>query len=311
MKKRTVNTIFFLIVICALAYLLAKPEQFLILKNVSWMSLLFLLFLSCMAILVNAWQFRYLCMIFDIHLKFTEWFGLTVCTSMYNYFTPASGGAVARAVYLKQRHDLPFSEYASLWAGIYWVSFFISSLLALVLGLASYSPADEYYLPIVAVAALLLIGTITAGAVSFFFNLSRIPLPGVRLRNMASTFSSGLARFRKSRRMLLPVCFFCLGFLLLSAVKLYFAFESLGISVSFMRLILVQAFLSISLVISITPGNLGIREGIVGLFSGILGISVEQAVIGALLDRVVSLVVVFVLGFVYSRLLLNDMREKE
>jgi hypothetical protein len=44
---------------------------------------------------------------------------------------------------------------------------------------------------------------------------------------------------------------------------------------------------------------------------GILGILVEQDVLGVFLDRVVSLIVVFFLGFIYSRLLLNDVSEEE
>jgi len=311
MKRKTANKIFILIFVCALVYLLAKPEQFLILNNISVASFCFLVLLSYLVIFVNAWRFRYLCKIFDISLTFTEWFGLTVCTTMYNYFTPASGGAVARAVYLKKKHDLSYSEYASLWASIYWVIFFISSTIAIVLGVVLYSPETKYYLLIIIFSSVLLLGTIASGLIALFFDLSRIPLPGARLCNMASIFSRGIARFKKNRSILLLVCIFCLGFIFLSAVKLYWAFESLGISVSLSKVILIQTFMSISLVISITPGNLGIREGIVGVFSGILGISVEQAIFGALLDRVVSLAVVFFLGFIYSRLLLNDVSEEE
>ncbi len=311
MKKTILNLVFILIVVCAVAYLLARPEQFTILKNISGANLFVLFLLSCLAVTCNAWQFRYLVMVFDIRLPFTEWFGLTVTNAMYNYFAPVRGGMVARALYLKKKHNFPLSEYASLLAGIYWFSFFICAMLALILGIAHYTPEAKFYVLIIAVSAALLIFTILIAAASLFIDLSRLPIPNARLRNILSIFSRGLSQFGKNKAMLLPICFFCLLFVFLSSACLYWAFVSLGISVCFTKVILVQAFLSISLVLSITPGNLGIKEGIIGLFAGVLDISVEQAIMGALLDRAVSLIIVFFFGFIYSKILLNDLSENE
>jgi uncharacterized membrane protein YbhN (UPF0104 family) len=59
-----------------------------------------------------------------------------------------------------------------------------------------------------------------------------------------------------------------------------------------------------SMVFSFTPGNIGIKEGIIGLSSNLLGISYDQALVGAILDRIIALLIVFSLGLFFSHKLL-------
>jgi hypothetical protein len=64
------------------------------------------------------------------------------------------------------------------------------------------------------------------------------------------------------------------------------------------------------MIFSTTHGNLGIKEGIIGLSSSILSISPEEALLGAVLDRVVAMIEVFGLGAVFSRMLLRKVNLK-
>jgi len=61
---------------------------------------------------------------------------------------------------------------------------------------------------------------------------------------------------------------------------------------------------NLSGVISLTPGGLGIREGIVALSSVLLGYPVGDAVLVTLVDRAVGMLVVFPLGL-FSNYQLN------
>ena len=59
------------------------------------------------------------------------------------------------------------------------------------------------------------------------------------------------------------------------------------------------------MILSIIQSHIGIREGIVGLSSGLLKITPEQALMGAVIDRIIAMVVIFMLGIPYSRYLLK------
>ena len=94
-------------------------------------------------------------------------------------------------------------------------------------------------------------------------------------------------------------------FTVIMGLRLYLAFYLLGIEVDVIKIIFIQAIVTFTRIIAVTPGNIGIKEGIIGLSSSLLGISPEDALLGAVLDRVVAMIVVFGLGAVFSRVLLN------
>jgi hypothetical protein len=60
---------------------------------------------------------------------------------------------------------------------------------------------------------------------------------------------------------------------------------------------------SFSLLVRITPGNLGIQEAVVSLSSGLLGIGTGQGLLVSLLIRVATMIPTFTLGPVFSFLL--------
>jgi len=305
MKNTTSTIIILAIIIIVLIYLFSNAEDLLVLEKVSLINLCFLLLLSFIATLANGCQFKYLLRIFHIKLIFTEWFGLTVTNTMLNYFTPARGGMIARALYMKKRHNLSLSEYASLLAGLNLFGFIISSLSAIVVSLGCYFFLDEFYKVIIIFSLVLLFLSTLMGFILSRASLSSLPISNIRIQNILSLVGQGLHRFKNNTRLLIPICFFCFCFLLLSAARLYWAFLSVGIKVHWLKVLLVQAFVGLSLVISITPGNLGVKEGIIGLFARVLGISIEQAILGALVDRIIMMIIIFFFGIIYSRLLLN------
>ena len=72
----------------------------------------------------------------------------------------------------------------------------------------------------------------------------------------------------------------------------------------------INSMIAFSMGFSITPGNIGIKEGIIGLSSTLLDISFDQALLDALLDRVVAMILVFGLGLVFSRILIKEIKTK-
>ena len=305
MKRNLIAIVVLAITVGAFAYFFAATEDVVVLKKISPGNLCFLLLLCCTAILANGGQFKYLSKVFNIRLTFTEWFGLTVINTMFNYFVPARGGMIARALYMKKRYDLTLSEYASLMAGATWFGFLISSLSAVILCFGCYFFFDEFYKVIMSFSLITLSLCIAVGVLVSRTTLARFSILNERVHNILSLVGRGLHRFKDNTQLLVPICCFSLCFLLLSAARLYWAFLSIGIDVHWLKILLVQAFSGFLLVVSITPGNLGIREGFIGLFASVLGISVKQAILGALVDRIMMMIVIFVFGIIYSKLLLS------
>ena len=59
--------------------------------------------------IISSFKIKIIMGVFDIRLKFVEWFGLGVVSTFYNYFITKSG-AFVRAIYFKKQHNLEYSK---------------------------------------------------------------------------------------------------------------------------------------------------------------------------------------------------------
>jgi len=91
----------------------------------------------------------------------------------------------------------------------------------------------------------------------------------------------------------------------LGALSLYLEFKVFGMDLSISAAIFLAAMGSLSLLISITPGGLGISEAIIVFSASTLGITPIQSLSAALAGRLVSVIVLFILGPIFSYLLIK------
>jgi len=70
-------------------------------------------------------------------------------------------------------------------------------------------------------------------------------------------------------------------------------FYALGVGANLLKILLYNCLAGVSLLISLTPGALGVREGIFFLTSDVLGISGDGIMQLALLDRGVTVLTLF------------------
>jgi uncharacterized protein (TIRG00374 family) len=81
-----------------------------------------------------------------------------------------------------------------------------------------------------------------------------------------------------------------LGNILLNSIVTYLEFLSIGIDIKILDVLLYTSLSSVSLLISLTPGSLGIREAVFLITSESIGINQEQILQLAVLDRSVLFV---------------------
>lgn len=307
MQKKAKNLVFLIIILGGFFFLLLNKtilEQF---KNVRLPEIFLAFAASLMGILFFSLGFKYLVKIFDVDLSFKEWFGLTICNSMFNYYIPARGGTVAKAIYLKKQYGFKYSFYITLVAWSFMLCVALTALIGLVTVLYLSISRREFSLPlfvffisVLAVSSLLMYG-------SKF--LIRLPLrfKAQKLSQFLQNMSFGMAFFSKNIKLTLKASLFLILHVFIMAVRLHCCFKALDIPVYFPEIIIVRTLTEFSLFISLIPGSLGIKEGMVIFSAGLFGIPVQSAVAAALLDRAVAMILIFVFGFVFSRILLGKL----
>jgi len=243
---------------------------------------------------------KYLLEPFGIRLGFKEWFGLSVVTTFYNTITPFRGGMVARALYLKERHNFSYTSFLATMSGIYVVNFFIQSTAGLLSAAAIYFQSGIFSPAI----SVIFGGFFLASLVMLMFS-PEMPDSKNPVLNKAAQIFNGWNGIRKNRKIVITVV--CTAFLqlFLTAAGLLISYKVFGIDVSIAQSVFLSSISLLGIVISITPGSLGVAEAITVFSSLALGITVAQSLSAAVLIRLTSLAVIFTLGPVYSYILIK------
>lgn len=308
MNKKYQYIILLAFVVIALWYGYTHKELFLNLKKISAFSLIALILLVFVSHILNGYRFKYLMRVFTTDLNFREWFGLSVCNSMFNYYLPARGGIAVRAYYLKKKHKFSYSHYTSLIAGSYIIIFFLSAGIGLVLTLL-YKPIHGilYGKLVMIFSGLLLLTMIGTFLLVLFLKLGK-RFKNERFNNILELVKEGLDFFQENRRLIISFSILHVAFISVMGARLFVCFSAIDIDVVPLQMLIISSLTTFSIVLSLTPANLGIKEGIISFSAHLLGIPADQAMLAALIDRGVAIVLTFLFGLIFSRILLSDMK---
>lgn len=272
-----------------------------LLRDVSWiwlaaLALLRILFLGINGLFLQACAGR-----LGVQLRFFEWFGLPFMTTMANYLTPLSGGMLARAAYLKRRHQLPYVQFLSLLSANYLIIFGASGIVGLITMFALPANAANRLL-------LMVFFALISGAVVLLLLLPGVRLPGRwRVIRLANRALDGWTAVTSDSRLLVQLFVYGFGSVLLNALAFWAAYRALQLTVSWQTAVLVSLSTIFSTLLTVTPGNLGVREAIIGLVSELAGVGVGEGLVVALLIRASTLLSAFTLGPLFSFMLTRQL----
>jgi uncharacterized membrane protein YbhN (UPF0104 family) len=302
-KTRPVFVVGTLIIIAAIATIYYYNPQ--LLEPLNGINLLLLLCLIISRIffhMTNGLILREVASKFHIILTRREWFGLPFVTSMGNYITPFSGGMIARASYLKYRHNFPYARFVSVLGASFMIFFWVAGMAALITLLLFFERSAIYWQLIFFFGAVVL-------SISMVVIFPSVKLPGNnRLSTLINISLEGWDFIKSDLSLLAKLALYTVANILINGISFWLAFVALyGFSLSYGTIFLISLFSTFSILVRITPGNLGVFESIVSLSSGILGVGVGLGLMVSLLIRAASLIPIFTLGPVFSFVLTREL----
>ena len=289
-------------------FVYARKDSFHAIRNVSTTSLPLMFATSAFSLVLNGILFNNGIAIFALRLPFKEWYGLTMANTMYSYFLPARGGLVARAFYLNYKYGFPYSDYLSFTSGTLILNLFAASFLASTIQLFLLFLQNFLLKPIFFVSILTTL--ILAGLIS---TVSSVHLKKISASNKIAHFFlnvvRGFRRFKNEPAKTASFIFLQFFFIFALALRLYVVFWALGLGVNYIHLALITSIVSFSMLFSLTPGNLGIKEALISVSANLLGVSPEEALLAAIIDRLITASLVISQGFVFTRMLLTEIED--
>ena len=305
-KTRSVFTIA-LLLLCVAGisfYLRANQELVGLLANLSWQTAVLLVVLRFLFVAINGLFLKLFAAKLHVRLNWREWVGLPFVTTMGNYLTPLSGGMLARAAYLKNRHALSYTHFTTLLAANYLITFWVSVLAGLGMMPFLWQQARTPWLMLlffvfcwVGLSVILLVPVPS-------FSSTKRPL---RLLSQALI---GWQTVKSDRRLMWHLVLLAMVSLFLNAAAFWLSYRALQIPVSWGTAVMVSLATVFSTLTTITPGNFGIREAFVSFISEIVGAGVGEGLLVALLIRGTTLISAFTLGPIFSASLAREIRLK-
>jgi len=295
--KKKINLLLYGLTLIAIPYLLysniGEINKILISLN-SW-HICVLISISILCIILNSKAFDISISILGLNLNVLEWFTISNINNLYNYIIPFNGGQAVRARYLKSEYNFSYNSYISFISNLYLINLLISSMIALGIAAYLYFTTDkiEPYLILFLVGVTVALLT-TLLAIRFNFINKFEKLRKWKFLNKLMSNSTELLTSKQTFSLvgiyLARLSFMCL--------RLFLLLGFLNFNVNFFDVFLVLCVAQFSTVLSITPGNIGVREVIISSLGIVIGLNFEEVLYITFIERGIILLLTLLLGLI-------------
>ena len=283
-------------------YAVNNQEVFVDLMELTWTTLLWVTVGRLLVFFSNGMFVKWTAEAFTRRLTMGEGIYVGILSAVGNFFGPLLGGASIRAVYLRRVHDLPYTKFTSTLMVYYVLLFGLNFTLAMV-GLVS---LDLQTTPWVLVA-LFGGGLLVLGASTFIRLPQRLRTDDPGRSRLTRRVLGILVDIESGWRRLLRMPWLLIKLVGLASLSIaaqfliaFVSFQAIGADISWASLAIYVSIVTISLLIAVTPGAIGIREAMLLLVTETLGVSGEAIIQVAVIDRGVTFALLLAL-FVITR----------
>jgi uncharacterized protein (TIRG00374 family) len=242
---------------------------------------------------------------FGFKLGFKESFGLAIITNFYNTITPFRGGMAARAVYLKKKYKFPYVHFLATLSAIYIIIFLIGSIA----GLNSMIVIWYHYGLFNWIIFILFFALFIFLMLIIIFSPKFIERKNKWLSRFVKVIN-GWHLIKNNKKVVFTTAIVSLIQLILATTTLLINYSIFGIHLSFFAALFIASVNNLAILIAITPGNLGIGDAISVFSASIVGVGLTNAVAATILGRAISIIVISILGPIFSYRLMRNLKKK-
>lgn len=285
MVKKMLSVLFLVCIVAAgIIYYVTHKEDFYLITSVSTSALVVLSALFIVISLCLGLQLKIIMNHYHLDIGFLECYGLSRTSSFINLLLPFGGGMSFKAIYLKKLLKLRYS------------SFIASMAIANIIKIMIFALAAVFFvLPLGGVLSSVSIITFSA---SLLFLLL-----GHKLKKLDNTSAGHVIqvinewqKIKEDRSTIAKLVCLSLFFFAATSVSIYLSFQAFSVDISVRAGGTIAAFTSITGLLNLVPGNLGIREALFIIISRTYGIGINESAHAAALGRLVQIIWTFILA---------------
>ena len=297
--KNILSMALFLLLVLLLAfYVWQNREDMLRMLHLSPGTTFGMLLLGFMGGIINCFYHLALLRTYGIPLSLTDWMGVVSVSNAIAYVLPLRADLVFSAAYYKRVKGLAYTKSVSMAAGniLFGVAFSLLQILVSLLCIGFLQGSWPGLL-----WGLWGLGTLCLGLIVFCALGMKGRLPGFLAKfRLLQSVLEGFTDLLRNRALLLQVLC-CLVFNNLCQLFLYsLCFRSIGLSIPLYMALFYNSVSWLIGIVAIVPGNIGIKESVMGAATLLLGSVFQTGFAVSLLQRVVMLIVHIVMGLIFA-----------
>jgi uncharacterized protein (TIRG00374 family) len=301
MRKILSFIILSIILIFSIIFIRNNINEFSKIPTISFVYIVPLIILTISTLFINGLRIKLFGDYYGINLSINEWFGLSSITTMGNHMTPFRGGAAARAFYMKKIHNFSYTSFLTTIAASYVLRFFIYGLLGVILSLIIYQFYNFFNNILFLSLVLLTFSSLLTIIIFPIFRQTRN-----KFLNRIIKILEEWNVMRKNYDFLFKILLLDLGLWLIRSLKLFFVFKAFSFDIPFVFILLISVLSIISVFLSLTPAGLGVVEAVVAFSAEVVGVGFVGGLYASILDRIITVIVIFIIGPIFSYRLMKD-----
>jgi len=114
--------------------------------------------------------------------------------------------------------------------------------------------------------------------------------------------------FSQNRQLVISFSALHIVYIFIVEVGLFICFSAIDLKVFPLQILIIPSLTTFSMLLPLTPANLGVREGIISFSALLFGLPADQTLLAALIDRGVAVIITFLFGLIFSRILLSGLK---
>lgn len=223
---------------------------------------------------------------------------LPTAMNMWSYLLPVQGGMIYSVAFFKTKYGISLITGTSLSVFTYVINVFIGGLAGFAFVL--YSPDKHLVLGLISVGCILspLLLSLTYKFGNLFKHIS-VGIVSKVLDTIHRLLKDSSDMLKKSRLLSGSVLLNLLHSVTMIA-WFYWSSIALGAGVSLLGCVILGLFMKISIILRITPGNLGLEQILAGGLAVTIGSSIKLGVVISLYMTITTLFIVFTVGLLFT-----------
>ena len=299
MNKRTVVNIlsyFAMVILLAVVFwIFIKKDELELLCKIDLLSFSVLIVFTIVFYMLGGLQYYFLKDMYGVNLEKKDILLLPVAMNLWSFLVPIQGSSIFFMLFLKHRHNVKISDGLSITIFLYLITVFFAGLVGVIFVVL-------YHKVISLFSLISLIFLLNPLFIVIGYRILCL-FPDFRFKFINTIFSFFKETIRSINNMWLSFKHVALFLLLIILRMIFTAFWYMWIArvlgyqnVTFLSLLLLALWLTVSLIIRITPNNWGLLQLISGFMFSLVSLSPEQGVMISLVASAFLTIVAFTVG---------------